>query len=139
MTSNATDWGVYQPLFDEAVAFALNSLNSTDDAQTGLLQIRRKLTVAESILQLAASVREAEADGGGVDPEEIRIYVQNILDAATFPKENLPEVFYEDMPNPPGNPDMHVFSYRPPRRARPPHTDYAREIAYAVGGGFRTL
>lgn len=133
MTSNATDWGVYQPLFDEAVAFAQHSLNSTDDAQIGLLQIRRKLTVAQSVLQLAASVREAEADGGGVEPEEVRICLQNILDAASFPKGNQPETYYMDMPDAPEDPNLRVFSYRPRPRARPAQTDTSREIAYVVG------
>lgn len=133
MTSNGTDWGVYQPFCDEAVAFALNSLSSTGKAQTGLLQIRRKLTVAQSILQLAASVREAEAEGGGVDPEEVRIYLQNILDAASFAKENQPQTYYVDMPDAPEDPDLRVFSYRPRQPARPAQTDTSGEIAYVVG------
>lgn len=123
-------WALFRDLFNEAVAFAEFSLANED---IGFLAMKRRSSMVEVFGLLGEEINEARAEGRGVDPFIVRYYVQQIIDRATFPDDDQPPIHYEDMPDPPVDPDLRVFTWQPRPSNRPPRESHDHDIAYVVG------
>lgn len=125
-----TPWAPYVDLFDEAVAFAEYSLANED---IGFLAMNRRRTMVEVFGLLGEEINEATGEGRGVDPFIVRYYVQQIIDRASFPDDDQPPLHYDDMPDPPDDPDLRVFTWQPRPSNRPRRESHDHDIAWVVG------
>lgn len=128
--SSAPPWAPYIDLFNEAVVFAEFSLANED---IGFLAMKRRRTMAEVFGLLGEEINDARAEGRGVDPFIVMHYVQQITDRASFPDDDQPPIYYEDMTDPPVDPDLRVFTWQPRPSNRPRRESHDHDIAYVVG------
>lgn len=123
-------WALFKELFDEAVALAEFSLANED---IGFLAMKRRSTMVEVFGLLGEEINDACAEGRGVDPFIVMHYVQQIIERASFPDDDQPPIYFKDMPDPPVDPDLRVFTWQPRPSNRPRLESHDHDIAYVVG------
>ena len=79
-------WALFNDLFDEEVACAEFSLANED---VGFLAMKRRSTMVKVIGLLGVEINDARAEARGVDPFIVKYYVQQIIDRAGFPDDEL--------------------------------------------------
>ena len=128
-------WGSYQSLFHEATEFAQNLFEGSKDGRgDGLDDITEPTSVARAVEVLAHEYRDSVAEERGMNPEEVRYYVQVILDAARFDPGDRPQEYDPEAQEKPTDPDLRVFAYKANGRGRPAGRAYDdTAIAYIIG------